>query len=779
MAENPENNATTIGVVKESVPGETRVGLIPDSVKHLVGKGLQVVVQAGAGEGSSISDAEYEDAGARIVPSFADVHDAADVVVRVQAPAPDRGELEGLKRDQVLVSYLAPLVNHDLNRQIAATGVTAMAMDAVPRITRAQSMDSLSAMSTISGYKAVLMAAETLPKFFPLLMTAAGTIRPARVLVLGAGVAGLQAIATARRLGAVVEAYDVRAVVKEQVQSLGAKFVEIDTGAGNAEAAGGYAREATPEELKKQQEGLNDHIANSDVVITTALVPGRPAPKMIPASAVERMRTGSVIVDLAAETGGNCELTTPGEVTKEHGVTIFGTLNLPATLPVHASQMYGKVVTNFLDLLIKDGQVNLNFDDEIISSMAITHQGEIAQAQTRKMMGLDEAAPAAAPEPSTEADEPAADATDTMPEADTETHPVESDEQPAYRPFADDDDSAADSADADETVQKDSVQEEAAATYIPFSSESPLNDATEADSAVTDPATEIVSYSAADDDGSSGEYVTADEVADDAAITDSQMGESAGSSESDSDSFNWTYSDSVAGDDETRASGESEVTDALVADDGSETSSVDSTFDVDDESAGLATDDGSEIGDVQSASASEPGDAQTSSFFSPSMPEVDHVDRYDAETGEKKVDAGKLASYLSEEYAEAPGESDGDSESKSLPDARKNSKLPLTGEGTDWVAGDGSADIPDGFPIKGNANSGIYHPQESPSYSETVAEIYFASGALAEQHGYRLPKMLQKAADKDAAARVDDSALHNAASDSSVVYVEEESDENE
>ena len=393
MAENPEqgNGAVTIGVVKESASGETRVGLIPDSVKHLVGKGLKVVVEKGAGIGSSIADDEYVEHGATIADSPADVHAAADVVVRVQAPSPERGELEHLRRNQVLVSFLAPLVNHELNQKLAGTGVTSMAVDAVPRITRAQSMDALSAMSTIGGYKAVLMAADRLPKFFPLLMTAAGTIRPARVLVLGAGVAGLQAIATARRLGAVVDAYDVRAVVKEQVESLGAKFVVIDTGA-DAEAAGGYAREATPEELRRQQEGLNDFIANADVVITTALVPGRPAPKMIPTEAVQRMRHGSVIVDLAAETGGNCELTTPGEVTTEHGVTIMGTLNLPATLPVHASQMYGKVITNFLDLLVKDGRVDLNFEDEIIAGMCITHNGEIVQAQTRKMMGLDEIA---------------------------------------------------------------------------------------------------------------------------------------------------------------------------------------------------------------------------------------------------------------------------------------------------------------------------------------------------------------------------------------------------
>lgn len=399
MAENPEQisgtNTVTIGVVKETATGETRVGLIPDSVKHLVGKGLNVVVEADAGAGSSIANEEFTAQGATIVDSAAEVHAKSDVVVRVQAPSPDRGELNDIKQGQILVSFLAPLVNHDLNSKLADAGATAMAVDAVPRITRAQSMDALSAMSTISGYKAVLLAADHLPKFFPLLMTAAGTIRPARVLVLGAGVAGLQAIATARRLGAVVEAYDVRAVVKEQVESLGAKFVEIDTGA-DAEAAGGYAREATPEELRKQQEGLNEHIANADVVVTTALVPGRPAPKMIPGEAVERMRTGSVIVDLAAETGGNCELTTPGEITTEHGVTIIGTLNLPAALPVHASQMYGKVITNFLDLLVKDGQIDLNFDDAIIIGMCITHNGEIVQAQTRKMMGLEELA---APEP--------------------------------------------------------------------------------------------------------------------------------------------------------------------------------------------------------------------------------------------------------------------------------------------------------------------------------------------------------------------------------------------
>lgn len=414
MAENPEqgNGAkVTIGVVKETASGETRVGLIPDSVAHLIGKGLNVIVESGAGMGSSIADDEYSAKGATIVHGSADVYAAADVVVRVQAPSPERGELDHLRRGQILVSYLAPLVNHELDRQLANTGVTAMAMDAVPRITRAQSMDALSAMGTISGYKAVLLAADHLPKFFPLLMTAAGTIRPARVLVLGAGVAGLQAIATARRLGAVVDAYDTRPVVKEQVESLGANFVVIDTGSKDTETKGGYAREATPEELRRQQEGLNEFIAKADVVVTTALVPGRPAPKLIPAEAVERMRHGSVIVDLAAETGGNCELTVPGEIANANGITIIGLLNLPATLPVHASQMYGKVITNFLDLLVKNGQIDLNFGDEIITGMCITHNGEIVHEQTRNMMGM--AAPAAA-QVIAEVVEPASDPVESL-----------------------------------------------------------------------------------------------------------------------------------------------------------------------------------------------------------------------------------------------------------------------------------------------------------------------------------------------------------------------------
>ncbi len=398
----------TIGVPRETVEGEKRVGLIPESIGKLAGD-VDFVVEAGAGEGSSISDDEYREAGATVVPDAAAVFEQADLIVKVQAPQAGSGDVDRFREGQALISLLAPLVNHDLVQRLADKRVTAMAMDAVPRISRAQSMDALSAMSNIGGYKSVLLAANHLPKLFPLLMTAAGTIKPARVLVIGAGVAGLQAIATARRLGAVVEAYDTRPVVKEQVESLGAKFVEIDTGADDTQTAGGYAREATAEELRRQQEGLNAHIAQSDVVITTALVPGRPAPQLIPASAVESMSTGSVIVDLAAETGGNCELTEPGEIVTRHGVTIIGLLNLPSLLPLHSSQMFSRVVQNLLGLLLKDGQLNLNMDDEIIRGIVITRDGEVIQEPTRKAMGLGEAPaavaePEAAPDPGPEPD---------------------------------------------------------------------------------------------------------------------------------------------------------------------------------------------------------------------------------------------------------------------------------------------------------------------------------------------------------------------------------------
>ena len=733
MAEERNTNAAisgvTIGVVKESVPGETRVGLIPDSVKHLIGKNTNVIVQAGAGEGSSISDSEFEAAGARIVGSLADVHANADVVVRVLAPSPDRGELDGLKRDQVLVSYLAPLVNHDMNRQLAATGVTAMAVDAVPRITRAQSMDALSAMSTIAGYKAVILAAEKLPKFFPLLMTAAGTIRPARVLVLGAGVAGLQAIATARRLGAVVEAYDARPVVQEQVESLGAKFVVIDTGASDAETTGGYAREATADELRKQQEGLNEHIAKADVVITTALVPGRPAPLLIPAVAVERMHHGSVIVDLAAETGGNCELTTPGEVTTEHGVTIIGTLNLPATLPVHASQMYAKVITNFLDLLIKDGQVNLNFDDEIIANMAITNRGDIVQAQTRKMMGLDNAAPA-----STEA----VAAVDGSNQAGTENQPVQdtavsqstaagiSDEQEDRErypelniaelaneePVAVIESSEAGHATLPEHEAHD--QEMAGESDYP---EVPAHHDTQVPQSETTPF---------GDDGTQASDLEAESLA-------------AGFAEVQDEG---TSFESVADSDDVHHAAESDIS---------------TNFD--------AADASSQHRDENGVSDHLPQDVELEDIYAT----ADFVDADDAD-GEDEIQPPVTPPAAVNQHADSeafPGQSafaapastpasagdetdDDDvvygSHQPELGTAAKRGKLPTYGEGTDWVSGDGTREVPAGFPIKGNANSGLYHPLESPSYDNTIAEILFASSEAAEAHGYRLPKGLEKAA---------------------------------
>ncbi|CAN5741565.1 Re/Si-specific NAD(P)(+) transhydrogenase subunit alpha [soil metagenome] len=401
----------SIGVPKETVDGERRVSLIPDTVSRLTGPGVEILVEAGAGEGSSISDDEYAEAGATIVPDAAALFERANLIIKVQAPshgAHGGNEVAAMRPETVLISFLAPLVNHDLVKALAQQRITSFSMDAVPRTTRAQSMDAISAMTTISGYKAVLLAADHLPKFFPLLMTAAGTIRPAKVLIIGAGVAGLQAIATARRLGAVVEAYDTRPVVKEQVESLGAKFVEIDTGSSDTQDAGGYARAATEEELRRQQEGLNGRIAESDVVITTALVPGRPAPRLIPASAVTAMRTGSVIVDLAAETGGNCELTEPGETVVREGVTIIGLLNLPSTMPVHASQMYARTIQNLLGLMIKDGKLNLNMEDDIIRGMCVTLDGEIVHEQTRKAMGLDPVE-APAPEADTEPESEPAD----------------------------------------------------------------------------------------------------------------------------------------------------------------------------------------------------------------------------------------------------------------------------------------------------------------------------------------------------------------------------------
>jgi NAD(P) transhydrogenase subunit alpha len=357
-----------LGVPRESADGERRVAVVPEIAQRLAGRGLQVVVEAGAGVAASFPDAAYEEAGATIVDTAAAF--GADLVVKVVKP--NETEIRLLQDGAVLIAFLQPLTDQEGIDKLAARGVTGFAMESIPRITRAQPMDALSSQATVAGYKSVLIAAERLPKFFPMLMTAAGTVAPAKALVLGAGVAGLQAIATARRLGAVVSAFDTRPVVKEQVESLGASF--LDLGVTGEQTAGGYATELTPEQQATQQAELQKRIAEMDVVITTALVPGRPAPKLITAAAVESMRPGSVIVDLAAETGGNCELTQPGEEVVEHGVTIVGLLNLPSTMPYHASQLYARNVAALVELLVSDGELHLDFDDEIVSGACVARK---------------------------------------------------------------------------------------------------------------------------------------------------------------------------------------------------------------------------------------------------------------------------------------------------------------------------------------------------------------------------------------------------------------------
>jgi proton-translocating NAD(P)+ transhydrogenase subunit alpha len=392
-----ENGRLTIGVPRETVPGERRVALVPDIVKQLVGRlNVTVLVESGAGQAASFSDAAYEDAGATVVPDADALYAQADMIVKVQRPQFDPAagidEVALLRDGSILVAPLQPLSHPDLIRALADKRIVAFSMDSIPRITRAQSMDILSSQSTVSGYKAVLLAADNLPKFFPMLTTAAGSITPAKVLIIGAGVAGLQAIATARRLGAVVEAYDTRPVVKEQVESLGGRFVEVDVDTSDTQTAGGYAKEVSADVLRRQQEVLADRAARSDVVITTALVPGRPAPRLVSADTVGRMRHGSVIVDLAAETGGNCELTVPGEVVQREGVTIIGLLNLPSLVPVHASQMYAKNIQNLLALLVAKGQFAPDYADEIVAGTCITRDGDIVHVATRERLGLAAAA---------------------------------------------------------------------------------------------------------------------------------------------------------------------------------------------------------------------------------------------------------------------------------------------------------------------------------------------------------------------------------------------------
>ena len=370
-----------IAIPREIAPGERRVALTPDMAARLIKGGHSVAVQSGAGEGAGFPDGDYATAGATLVPDPAALYADADAVLKVHRPTSgvSNGAHEAtlLTKGCVLISFFRPASDTALLDQLAAREVTAFSMELVPRISRAQSMDALSSQATVAGYKAVLMAANTLPKFFPMLMTAAGTIRPATVLVIGAGVAGLQAIATARRLGAVVEAFDTRPAVKEQVQSLGAKFVSIELETHDAEDAGGYAKALSDDHLQREQALIAKHVASADVVITTAQVPGRPAPRLITTPMVRAMRPGSVIVDLAAESGGNCEASHPGRSVNVDGVTVIAPLNVPSELAFHASQMYARNVTALLELLAPKGVLNVDMNDEIIRGACITHEGRV------------------------------------------------------------------------------------------------------------------------------------------------------------------------------------------------------------------------------------------------------------------------------------------------------------------------------------------------------------------------------------------------------------------
>jgi len=368
-----------IGVPKETVDGERRVALVPEVVRKLVGAGHEVLVQAGAGAEALIPDGHFADAGARVIDDLAAIW-SCEVVVKVAPPSAE--ELVRLGRESVLVGFLAPLTNGEGVRALAASGATAFALEAVPRISRAQSMDALSSQSNIAGYRAALMGAQEMGRFYPMLMTAAGTIRPATVLVLGAGVAGLQAIATARRLGAVVQGFDVRAAVKEQVESLGASFLEVDVG-GDLEGEGGYAKELSAEQQARQQELMAEAIGRVDVVITTALVPGRRAPVLVTEDAVRRMKPGSVVVDLAGEAGGNCECSVPGESVVKHDVKILAPLNVPSSMAEHASQLYARNIEALLGLMVRDGELALDFEDEVIAGACVTRDGEIVHEGAR------------------------------------------------------------------------------------------------------------------------------------------------------------------------------------------------------------------------------------------------------------------------------------------------------------------------------------------------------------------------------------------------------------
>ena len=374
-----------VGVPRESAEGETRVAGAPDVIKRGERRKIEYLVESGAGAEAHIDDEEFREAGANV--GSAEEAWEAEVVAKVRAPSSE--EIERLSQGQVLIGFLAPLTEPDTSRALASAGVTAFAMEAIPRITRAQSADALSSQATVAGYRAVLIAAEEMGRFFPMLTTAAGTIKPASVLVLGAGVAGLQAIATARRLGAMVTAYDVRSAVKEQIESLGAKFLDLELEE-DAEAEGGYAKQLAEEQQRRQQEALAEAAGRFDAVITTALVPGKPAPKLITEQAVKNMKPGSVIVDLAAETGGNCELTEAGKTVLREDVVIAGPLNLPAEMPDHASQLYARNVMSLLELMVgEEGGLELNWEDEVLAGACICRDGEIVHEGAKQAAGVE------------------------------------------------------------------------------------------------------------------------------------------------------------------------------------------------------------------------------------------------------------------------------------------------------------------------------------------------------------------------------------------------------
>ncbi|MFL5469615.1 MAG: Re/Si-specific NAD(P)(+) transhydrogenase subunit alpha [Gemmatimonadaceae bacterium] len=389
-----------IGVPREIASGERRVALVPEVVPQLTRAGHRVVIERDAGLRAGFTDDLYRSAGCDIVDSFEVIYSTAQMILKVQRPGRDEStgeaELDMLKAGTVLIGLLQPASDPALFQQLAERDIIACSMELVPRTTRAQMMDALSSQSTVAGYKAVLLAANALQKFFPMLMTAAGTVRPARVLVIGAGVAGLQAIATARRIGAVVEAFDTRPVVKEQVKSLGATFVELDVHLEDAQDAGGYAKELSERHIRREKELIHTRAMQSDVIITTALVPGKPAPRLIDAETVRAMRPGSVIVDLAGEQGGNCELSVPGDTVVRHDVTIIAPLHISSELAYHASQMYAKNIAALVTLLAPKGELALNFGDDIIDAVCITANGEVRHNPTRLRLGMEPVKPAMA-----------------------------------------------------------------------------------------------------------------------------------------------------------------------------------------------------------------------------------------------------------------------------------------------------------------------------------------------------------------------------------------------